>query len=321
MLTKELVESIEAAYAKRVASMNEGDNPSLSGGPGAGITGVGAGGSTSTLGLRDGGSALGGASSSGFGVSGGQARRKVKRVLKEKLEDLTSAVTNATDRDYDDGAGDGGRDERGGGTLSGGEGDGNLSVGSSGGQLFRGVGNLLLSGASGIAGVTGAGSGTACVWDVNVDLERFALSVMEKEGRKHGVRARRKKGGKGSESVDLGRGNLALGLSGNRSTTALPLLMVNGDHGAIVSMLWSGRVADVVALRQWEKEREKIEVYGGLSCAAGVVSDGEEAKSEGVGGRSTEGEESDLQMEGRLGGGFGGVWSERVQRKLGSWTG
>jgi hypothetical protein len=110
--------------------------------------------------------------------------------------------------------------------------------------------------------------------------------------------------------------------------------MVNGEHGILIAMLWSGRVADVVAVREWERERERIEGFNGsqqglpgMGAGAGagtsnVVSDGEEARSEGgLGGRSTEGEDSDLQMEGRLGGSFGGVWSERVQRKLGNWTG
>ncbi|KAF9453007.1 hypothetical protein P691DRAFT_116995 [Macrolepiota fuliginosa MF-IS2] len=319
VLTKELVDSIEAAYLKRVASMNENDGAGgLIVSPVTGITGVGTNVSTTTLGgLRDSGHALGGGSGSGIAVP---SRRKVKSVLKGKLEDLTSVVTN----DHDDGPGDGARDDRGGaggggGTLSGGEADGNLSVGSSGGQLFRGVGSLLLSGASGIAAL--AGGGTSGVWDVNVDLERFVGTVVEKEGRRKGGRSRRKKGGKASESVDFGRGNLALGLSGlNRSATALPTSLMNGDHGAIVSMLWSGRVADVVALREWEKERERVEILGGVGSAS-VVSDGEEARSEGIGGRSTEGEDSDAQMEGRPGGSFGGVWSERMGKKFGNWTG
>lgn len=331
VLTKELVESVEAAYSKRVASMSTSDDtPGISGGPGAGIVGIGgATGSTPALGLRDTGGGLGG-SSSGIGVPRSQTRRKVKRVLKGKFEDLTSAVASAADRDYDDGPGDGGRDDRGGGGLSGGEGDGNLSVGSSGGQLLREMGNLLLSGASGIAGTTGTG-GVACIWDVNTDLQSFVGAIMEKEGRsKLGVRSRRKKGGKGSESVDFGRGNLALGLGGNysgmRSNTHLPWSFMNGDHGSVVVMLWSGRVADVVTLREWEKERERVEINGGIgsplaSGVGSVVSDGEEARSEGLGGRSTEGEDSDLQMEGRFGSSFGGVWSERVQKKLGNWTG
>jgi hypothetical protein len=271
--------------------------------------------------------------------------------LKGKLDDLTSAVSTATDHHhhhFDGGEGrDGGRDDRGvmgggapGGGLSGGEADGNLSVGSSGGQLLRGMGNLILSGASGITGgiASGGGNGGGPIWDVNVNLEQFVESVVEKEGssRKLGVRGRRKKG---SESVDFGRGgagsgglSLALGnssgvgLSGksNGVSAGIPQSVVNGEYGAIVTMLWSGRVTDIVALREWEKERERAGILGwGLpnSASGAGASDGEEARSEGLGGRSTEGEDSDLQMEGRIGGSFGGVWSGRMQRKLGNWAG
>lgn len=352
VLTKELIESIETAYAKRMASMNDGDTLSISGGPGSGIMGVGMGGgigvaggggsSTTTLGLRDPvngvvvGGGGGGGGGAGHSPSPGHTRRKVKRVLKGKLEDFTSAVTN-DDGMNDDRAGGGvgvgggsgggvGGGGGGGGGLSGGEGDGNLSVGSSGGQLLRGVGNLILSGASGIAGSSASASGgTMNVWDVNVDLQSFVSSVVEKEGGRR-VGARKKKGAKGSESVDFGRANLALALANNhnhtRSNTALPPAVVSGNHGAIVSMLWSGRVADVVALREWEKERERLENIGGLGSPGGVASDGEEARSDGIAGRSTEGEDSDLQMEGRsVGSSFGGVWSEKMQRRLGNWAG
>jgi hypothetical protein len=242
---------------------------------------------------------------------GGQVRRrKVKRVLKDKLEDLTNAVTN------DDGALDGSRDDRGRGRLSEGEGEDNLNVGSSGGHIFREVGNLLLSGASGIAGATSTGGGVGCIYDVNTDLQRLANTIMENEGSKIklGMRAKRKRGVKGTESIDFGRGNLSIGSAGGGPT--------NGDYGVIAAMLWSGRVTDVVVLREWEKERENMEVVNSpnVSGVGGIMSDGEEGKSEGLCGRSTEGEESDLQ-EVRLGGSFGGVWSEKMQKKLESWTG
>ncbi|KAJ3560245.1 hypothetical protein NP233_g10966 [Leucocoprinus birnbaumii] len=345
-LTREIVELVESAYAKRVASMNEGENtPSLSGGLGSGLGGVGtigAGVSSSASGLRD-------TSTNASGIPKGQTRRRVKRALKGTLEDLTSVVT-ADHHDGGEGGHDGGRDDARiigggndrGGTLSGTEADGNLSVGSSGGQILRGMGNLILSGASGITGSSSANAGGTCIWDVNVDLERFVNVIVEhqnQQSRKLGVRGRRKNktSGKGSESVDFGRGIGSAGLPISSSSTMLPGILsippsvTNGEHGALVAMLWSGRVADVVALREWEKERERIENLGGLSSGglptgsttgvmSGVVSDGEEAKSEGLGGRSTEGEDSDLQME-RGAGSFGGVWSEKVQRKLGSWTG
>jgi len=85
-------------------------------------------------------------------------------------------------------------------------------------------------------------------------------------------------------------------------------------------------VADIVALREWEKERERIESMelSGLPNLVplnGTLSDGDEARSDS---KTTEGEDSDLQIEGRPGGSrvsLGGVWSEKMQRKLGSWTG
>ncbi|KAF5363541.1 hypothetical protein D9756_000366 [Leucocoprinus leucothites] len=365
VLTRELVEIIESTYTKRIVSMNEGESTST-GALGSGIVGIGGGAGSTGIGspssaLRDSSNALsGGGGPSGSSVMPkSQARRRVKRALKGKLEDLTSAVTTTTDH-YDGGeAGDGGKDDSrisgvgnggGGGTLSGTEADGNLSVGSSGGQILRGMGNLILSGASGIAGVgSNSSANAACTntWDVNVDLERFITSITEHHNRKLGVRGRRKKGsGKGSESVDFGRGigsgglplSSSAGGTGGRSSTMLPGIIAivipqsvaNGEHGALVTMLWSGRVADVVALREWEKERERVgslELSGlpnsssAVGLASGVVSDGEEAKSEGMGERSTEGEDSDLQMDGRHSGSFGGVWSGKVQRKLGNWTG
>ncbi|KXN89570.1 Protein STB6 [Leucoagaricus sp. SymC.cos] len=286
-LTRELVDSIESAYAKRVVS----------------------------------GSA---SASNVLPRPKSRTRRRVKRAIKGKLEDITSAVATATSTDHDflhDTIDDDriGRDdhlERGdrgdrGGTLSGGEADGNMSVGSGGHQLLRGVGNLILSGASGIAGTNGSGHHT-CIYEVIVDLERFVGSILEKDGsgssRRLGVRGRKKKGP--SESVDFGRGGAGGGSGGTSG----------GEYGVVVSMLWSGRVADVVALREWEKERERVDMSLGSASGfnGGVGSDGEEARSEGIGGRSTEGEDSDLQMEGRLG---GGSFGERVQRKLGSWTG
>ena len=222
-------------------------------------------------------------------------------------------------------------------TLNGTEADGNLSVGSSGGQIFRGMGNLLLSGASGITGAASASNTTACIWDVDVDLEHFVTSILHEWH--HRKRARRRKRGstKGGDSVDVGRSSISIGGAssggvGGRSHSQLPGMPVvpysvtNGDHDALVTMLWSGRVADIVALREWEKERERIESMelSGLPNLVplnGTLSDGDEARSDS---KTTEGEDSDLQIEGRPGGSrvsLGGVWSEKMQRKLGSWTG
>ncbi|KAF7775911.1 hypothetical protein Agabi119p4_4304 [Agaricus bisporus var. burnettii] len=302
VLTRELIEFIEAAYSKRVASLSITDDVlgNISSNLGAG----GANGNTNGVPV---GTGLRGDSgnTNASGVYGGQVRRrKVKRVLKDKLEDLTNAVAN------DDGALDGGRDDRGRGRLSEDEAEDNLHVGTSGGQLFREVGNLIMSGASGMAST---GGGVGCIYDVNTDLQKFAKIVVEKEGSrsKLGMRAKRKRGVKGTESIDFGKGNLSIGSGGGPT---------HGDYGVIAAMLWSGRVTDVVVLREWEKERENLVMVNSPSVAGGIMSDGEEAKSEGFGGRSTEGEESDLQ-EGRLGGSFGGVWSEKMQKKLESWTG
>jgi len=312
-LTRELVDLIESGYAKRVATVIQADSISVLGAP----TGV----STSPSSVLP-------STSSGI-----PKRGRVKRALKEKLEDLTNAVSSTITDTYDDGDGaDVIRDDRVTGatatTLSGTEADGKLSVGSSGGQIFRGMGNLLLSGASGI---TGASNSTANIWDVDVDLKRFVTSILHKSH--HRKRARRKRGSaKGGDSVDFGRSSISVGggssgVTGGRLSSqfvglpVVPSSITNGDHDALVTMLWSGRVADIVALREWEKERERIEnmELSGLPNPVslhGALSDGDEARSDG-----TEGEDSDLQTEGRPGGSFGGVWSEKMQRKLESWTG
>jgi hypothetical protein len=305
VLTRELIDLIEAAYSKRVASLNIADDvlSNISGNLGSG-TNVSSSSGTLVNGLR---ADLGSTSAPGMG--GQVRRRRVKTVLKDKLEDLTNAVAN------DDGVLDGGRDDRGRGLLSEGEGEDSLNVGNSGGHIFREVGNLLLSGASGITGATSTGGGVGCIYDVSTDLQRLASAIMEKEGSrsKLGMRSKRKRGVKGTESIDFGRGNTSIGSVGGAPTS--------GDFGVIAAMLWSGRVTDMVVLREWEKERENMEVVNSpnASGVGGIMSDGEEGKSEGLCGRSTEGEESDLQ-EGRLGSSFGGVWSERMQKRLESWA-
>jgi len=316
-LTRELVDLIESGYAKRVATVIQADSTSALGSVPTGVN-------TSP-------------SSAPPGTSSGIPKRsRVKRALKGKLEDLTNAVSSTITDTYDNGEGaDVIRDNSRIGvtgatatTLSGTEADGNLSFGSSGGQIFRGMGNLLLNGASGIAGTSNS---TANIWDVDVDLKRFVTSILHKSH--HRKRARRKRGSaKGGDSVDFGRSSISVGggssgvTGGRLSSQSVGMLVVphsiaNRDHDALVTMLWSGRVADIVALREWEKERERIEnmELPGLPNPVslhGALSDGDEARSDG-----TEGEDSDLQTEGRPGSNFGGVWSEKMQRKLESWTG
>jgi len=322
-LTRELVDLIESCYAKRVATTIQADSISELGSTPTNVN-------TSP-------------SSAPPGTSSGIPKRaRVKRALKGKLEDLTNAVSSTITDTYDGGEGADviGDDSRIGvtgataSTLSGAEADGNLSVGSSGGQIFRGMGNLLLSGASGITGVGSASNSTANIWDVDVDLKQFVTLILDKSH--HRKRARRKRGSaKGGDSVDFGRSSISGGGGGssggiggrlNSQFFGMPVVphsIANRDHDALVTMLWSGRVADIVALREWEKERERIESTGlsGLPnfvSLRGTLSDGDEARSDG---RTTEGEDSDLQTEVRPGGSFGGVWSEKMQRRLESWTG
>ena len=320
-LTRELVDLVDSCYAKRVATVTQADNTSALGSTPIGVN------------ISQ--------SSAPPGTSSGIPKRgRVKRALKGKLEDLTNAVSSTITDTYDDG-GEGAdviRDDSGvtgatATTLSNTEADENLSVGSSGGQIFRGMGNLLLSGASGITGVGSTSNSTANIWDVDVDLKRFVTSILHRSH--HRKRARRKGGSaKSGDSVDFGRSSISVGggssggMGGrlNSQFVGMPVVLhsiANRDHDALVTMLWSGRVADIVALREWEKERERIESMG-LSGSPnpvslhGTLSDGDEARSDG---RTTEGEDSDLQTEGRPGGSFGGVWSEKMQRKLESWTG
>lgn len=253
--------------------------------------------------------------------------RRVRRVLKGKLDDLTNAVSGSSNVAGFDSEGDDWR-----GTLSGGEGipdrmtaqgvvSSQSGIGASGGQILSGIGSLASG--LGLGGSGGPPSGAGSIMEGTMDLAWFVGAATAKESFGHMKKGRRKSKERKRESVDLGVG---YGVRGREKDT-----VVAGS----VKSLWSGHVADLVQIREWEADRERD---GGLLRAVsggserdkdrwkrsimGMASDGDaddhdrdRAKSDG---RSTE-EESDAFLGG--GGSFGGMWGGRVRGKLGSWTG
>ena len=215
------------------------------------------------------------------------------------------------------------------GTLSGGEGipdrltaQGVVSpqsgIGASGGQILSGIGSLASG--LGLGGSGGPPSGAGSIMEGTMDLAWFVGATTAKESFGHMKKGRRKSKERKRESVDLGVG---YGVRGREKDA-----VVAGS----VKSLWSGHVADLVQVREWEADRERDggflrAVSGGSErdkdrwkrSIMGMASDGDDdrdrAKSDG---RSTE-EESDAFLGG--GGGFGGMWGGRVRGKLGSWAG
>ncbi|KAF9009063.1 hypothetical protein BDQ17DRAFT_1422232 [Cyathus striatus] len=162
--------------------------------------------------------------------------RKVRRVLKGKLDDLTNAVAGV------DSEGDGVDRERGrGGTLSAGEGGG-------AGQV---IGTL----ASGL-GLGGSTAGSpSSVLEATVDLVNFVNTLTGKDG---GGRVKRRARDRMRESVDLGM--VGLGEIGKREG-------------------FTGHVADLVRLRELERERER----DGIGDAAGGKKEKESSRKERLG--------------------------------------
>ena len=202
-------------------------------------------------------------------------------------------------------------------SLSGGEGphDGSPvkgGVGSSGGQILSGIGSL----ASGLRLGTGAVGDAGCIVNPMVDLTSFIHSVMGHGSHKDNIRRvkeRRK------ESVDLVP---MIGMSGVGKER-------DGVVGGGLKLLWSGRVADVVRMREmdvdlfagnYERDRER-ERWKRQRSPVHVASDGEldDKGRKTFDGRSTE-EESDISVAGYAHS-FGGMWGGRVRGKLGNWAG
>ena len=299
---------------------------------------------------------------------------KVRRVIKSKL--THPAGTNGAGGVDSDGATEGGRDwerereterrktlsmslsagegppggrdsdrKQGQGTSGVGSGGPTASgIGSSGGQILTGIGSSLASGLSlAGSGLSNAGAhmhghgDPSCLTAPTVDLPGFVRATAGASGTSGGKEKKRRKsrdvdGRARRESVDLGIG-YAYTYAKDRDKE-----MRDGVVGGSVRALWSGRVADVVRMREWDADGVN-EVNGSTGRrrgegGKGVASDGDESYG-GTGkrydGRSTE-DESDVlgggasveggSSIGRAGGpSFGGMWGGRVTGKLGSWAG
>ena len=205
-------------------------------------------------------------------------------------------------------------------SISGGESARDVSpakVGSSGGQILSGIGSL----ASGLRLGTGAVVDAGSIVNPMVDLTSFIHGVMG-----HGGSSIRRVKERKRESVDL------VPMSGVGKEK-------DGVVGGTLKLLWSGRVADIVRMREIDVDLPP----SGCSAAAGgsrtherdrgrdrwkmpihVASDGElDEKGRRIfDGRSTE-EESDPVVPGHSGHSqsFGGMWGGRVRGKLGNWAG
>ena len=253
--------------------------------------------------------------------------RKVRRAIKHRL----------AAGDSDGGGGDGEQQQQQRGreriNTSGGEGahDGSPvrgGVGSSGGQILSGIGNL----ASGLRLGTGAVGDAGSIVNPMVDLTSFINVVIGSGSHKDNIRKgkERKK-----DSVDLGP---MIGIYGGKEK--------DGVVGGSVKLLWSGRVADIVRVREMEmdpsfsagigagtnerdkeKERDK-DRWRKRRLPERVASDGElddmmgkEKGKKTYDGRST-GEESDnIRVSPGRSDSFGGMWSGRMKGKLGNWAG
>ncbi|KAF8913919.1 hypothetical protein CPB84DRAFT_1840695 [Gymnopilus junonius] len=201
-----------------------------------------------------------------------------------------------------------------------------MGIGSSGGgQLLSGIGSL----ASGLRLTTGGGqsngdgdsTGALMVPTLNLaDLVSLATSgATSRRERKR----REKEKERRRESQDIGAaGGISVALAYEKER--------DGVVAGTLRALWSGRVMDVIRMREDAEglgiaERSKDKWKGGrLRSYSVVASDGDESsKDRKYEGRSTE-EESDVHNLSAAGGSvhsFGGMWSGRVRGKLGSWAG
>ncbi|KAG5643968.1 hypothetical protein DXG03_009319 [Asterophora parasitica] len=261
----------------------------------------------------------------GRGVAGGRMRK----VLREKLR-------AGIDSDGDGGAGA----ERGGsgGTTGGGEGGmgfvpgpgtkaereslGSVGIGigvaSSGGQILSGIGSF----ASGLGIAVGAGSGgnatgAGALLEPTFDMAWLVKSVYGKEGK-----------GRGRKAIGLGKGKERKSDAGDLLTSNLGKEKeMDGSVGVSVRALWSGQVMTITRLREWEVEKAKMGASGAVAerkrertggRERGALSDGDVDDTLAATAKSETEEESDVAIQG---GSFGGIWGEKVQKRLESWRG
>lgn len=202
-------------------------------------------------------------------------------------------------------------------SISGGEGARDVSpakIGSSGGQILSGIGSL----ASGLRLGTGAVVDAGSIVNPMVDLTSFIHGVLGLGSSIRRVKERKK------DSVDL-----------------VPMSGVGREKDGIVGgtfkLLWSGRVADIVRMREMDADLSPSGC--GATRGAGtherdrgrdrwrshrsLASDGEldEKGRKAFDGRSTEEESDNIPVVPGHSHSFGGMWGGRVRGKLGNWAG
>ncbi|KDR83721.1 hypothetical protein GALMADRAFT_150799 [Galerina marginata CBS 339.88] len=266
--------------------------------------------------------------------------RKVRRVIKNKLASAnpTGIDSDGTEGDFREqrrhtlsmtmslSAGEVPADRSPSHSQSGasGTGPGPSGIGSSGGQILNGIGSLASGLRLGTGGGTGGADGDSSALMVpTTDLAGFVAFALRcgsgvasrKERRNRKSKERRR------ETVDFNGAGIAVGYAYEKDAVV----------GGTIKALWSGRVVDVVRMREeaegalagptqgqgrWIGERDKDTWKRDKS---GVASDGDGESWKRYDGRSTE-EESDNLGTGAAGGSvpsFGGMF----RGKLGTWAG
>ncbi|KAG5652466.1 hypothetical protein H0H81_004962 [Sphagnurus paluster] len=252
---------------------------------------------------------------------------RMRKAIREKLRPGPGVES---DGDMGGGATSGG--EGGGGGIGTGGGGGieresgvGAGVASSGGQILSGIGNFASGLGLGVgAGGSGAATGAGALLEPTCNTAWLVTSIYGKDSK---IKARKTmtmgKDRRGKERRgdpgDLGVGYAYAAREKER----------DGSIGASVRALWSGRVMDLVKMREWEVEKEKMEMplagpvaerkrerAGGKERDRWALSDGDVDDAAAAAAKSETEEESDTAIQG---GGFAGIW--RVQRKLESWTG
>ncbi|KAF8351438.1 hypothetical protein F5887DRAFT_937473 [Amanita rubescens] len=227
--------------------------------------------------------------------------RKVRRVIKEKLDDLAGVVAGtAPDSVSEQGTPDLARR----GNQS------SLDFPGAGDRIGSGslVGNSsTLGGIASGFGLSGGTSGLSSLVDPTVNLTRFVKTVVGgAHGASHGWTRGKSKSGKQRESVDLGMHGYGKDKDKDK------------DAGS-VRALWSGNISHLLKMREWQElssitERDRESSRWRDRLAVGVLSEGEEGVRGKTDGRTTE-EESDQVAAGPS------FWSDKMQRTLESWAG
>lgn len=197
-----------------------------------------------------------------------------------------------------------------------------MGIGSSGGgQILSGIGSLASGLGLTTVGGQGSGdgdSGAGALMVPTLDLAAFvAFATAGGISRRERKRRERRK-----DSQDIGAaGGTAVAHAYERERDSVV--------AATLKALWSGRVTDVIRMREDaegvginERSKDKWK-RDKLRAHSGVASDGDDSlKDRKYEGRSTE-EESDIVNHGAAGSvpSFGGMWGGRVRGKLGSWAG